>query len=115
MRRWNRENKEKSRVWRWKRREQNREKLNACARKSYQTRKASGRLNKQDVPKEQAAGRLAVFRAIKTGRLKRLPCEVCGYSPADAHHEDYSLPLDVVWLCRYHHRILHNGRKVESP
>lgn len=28
----------------------------------------------------------------------------------EAHHEDYSRPLDVVWLCLYHHRHLHGAR-----
>jgi hypothetical protein len=23
------------------------------------------------------------------------------------HHFDYSRPLDIVWLCDYHHRLLH--------
>lgn len=41
--------------------------------------------------------------AIKTGRLTRLPCGVCGNPKSEAHHEDYSKPLDVVWLCRKHH------------
>jgi len=41
--------------------------------------------------------------AIKSGLLVRQPCEVCGHSPVEAHHGDYSKPLDVRWLCRTHH------------
>lgn len=44
-----------------------------------------------------------VRRAISRGELERKPCEVCGEEPADAHHDDYSKPLQVRWLCREHH------------
>lgn len=42
-------------------------------------------------------------KAIKLGRIKKRPCEVCGVSKVDAHHDDYFKPLDVRWLCRKHH------------
>ena len=45
--------------------------------------------------------------AIRIGKLKRLPCELCGNIKTDAHHPDYSKPLDVRWLCRLHHRNIH--------
>lgn len=51
--------------------------------------------------------------AINNGTLKRLPCEVCGDPKSDAHHEDYSKPLDVKWLCRKHHFIAH-GKSIFS-
>lgn len=47
-----------------------------------------------------------VRHAVKTGRLMRLPCEVCG-TTAHAHHDDYTRPLDVRWLCGVHHRARH--------
>ncbi len=40
--------------------------------------------------------------AIKTGVLIKQPCERCG-NKAQAHHEDYSKPLLVKWLCPKHH------------
>lgn len=40
--------------------------------------------------------------AIRSGRLKRLPCEKCGNPKSEGHHTDYSKPLDVKWLCRIH-------------
>jgi len=46
-------------------------------------------------------------RAIAAGRLVRRPCEVCGAPKVDAHHDDYSRPLEVRWLCRTHHREHH--------
>ncbi|KAB2716983.1 MULTISPECIES: hypothetical protein [Brucella/Ochrobactrum group] len=52
---------------------------------------------------------VAVQRALATGALIKQPCEVCGSRIVDAHHDDYSEPLAVRWLCRQHHTRLHNG------
>ena len=50
-----------------------------------------------------------VNNAVRDGRLKSLPCEVCSIAKGvHAHHEDYSKPLDVVWLCAIHHSERHN-------
>jgi hypothetical protein len=35
------------------------------------------------------------------------PCVLCGKAEADGHHEDYSKPVDVIWLCQEHHSQLH--------
>jgi len=47
--------------------------------------------------------------AIRDGRLIRQPCEQCG-DIAQAHHDDYSKPLDVRWLCFKHH-LEHHGKE----
>jgi hypothetical protein len=49
----------------------------------------------------------AVRYALKTGKLVRLPCFECGSLESEAHHPDYSRPLDVIWLCKQHHRECH--------
>lgn len=36
-----------------------------------------------------------------------LPCAVCGNPEVQGHHTDYNEPLDVMWLCRKHHRLVH--------
>jgi hypothetical protein len=46
---------------------------------------------------------VAVGNALASGDLTRMPCEMCGSTPADGHHDDYAKPLDVRWLCRPHH------------
>ena len=50
-----------------------------------------------------------VETAIKSGRLSPKPCERCGETKAvHAHHDDdYSKPLEVIWLCAIHHRERH--------
>ena len=55
---------------------------------------------------EKRAAQVAVAHAIQSGLLTRQPCCVCG-GKAEAHHEDYSKPLGVVWLCRRHHMARH--------
>jgi hypothetical protein len=49
--------------------------------------------------------------AIRDGRLVKQPCEVCGEIEVDAHHDDYSKPLDVRWLCRKHHAEHHRNER----
>lgn len=51
----------------------------------------------------------AVLRAVKKGKLARRACEVCGATPAQAHHESYvqQKRLAVRWLCSRHHRQHH--------
>lgn len=51
---------------------------------------------------EKYAAKNAVNNAIRDGRLIRQPCEICG-AKAEGHHDDYSKPLDVRWLCHAHH------------
>ncbi len=59
---------------------------------------------------EKDKARRAVTRAIKSGRLVRLPCEECGSEDrVEAHHDDYSKPMKVRFLCRGHHREVHGG------
>lgn len=58
--------------------------------------------------------------AVKVGKLTRQPCESCGKtSGVQGHHDDYSKPLEVRWLCRKHHglahvkfQFLHSGRLI---
>lgn len=45
--------------------------------------------------------------AIRRGLLKPQPCEVCGERRVVGHHTNYERPLQVFWLCHYHHREEH--------
>jgi len=54
----------------------------------------------------------SVSIAVLKGILVKKPCCVCGtLDMICAHHEDYSKPLDVVWICSKHHAELHQMKK----
>lgn len=55
---------------------------------------------------ERKNAQAKVYRALLSGKLTKQPCFLCG-EIAEAHHPDYSRPLDVVWLCASHHRQAH--------
>jgi hypothetical protein len=65
----------------------------------------------RSVNPEKYRARTAVGNAIRAGSLVRGPCEVCGNAASEAHHDDYSRPLDVRWLCRPHH-LEHHGHYI---
>ncbi len=57
-------------------------------------------------PQKAAAHRI-VRNAIRRGEMQRLACQECGDPKAQAHHADYSKPLDVKWLCHKCHKKEH--------
>jgi hypothetical protein len=69
------------------------------------TRPKHSQLKPEARLKANARSYLNVY--IKKGLVKKLPCQVCGSLESQAHHDDYSKPLDVKWLCRDHHLELH--------
>lgn len=81
-----------------KRRERDRERRDAAYWRWYRA----------STPERQmkSRARARVRGEIRAGRMTRQPCEVCG-KQAQAHHDDYSRPLDVRWLCRQHHFEIH--------
>lgn len=49
---------------------------------------------------EKARAHSKTMNAIRAGILKPKPCQRCGFAfGIQAHHEDYSKPLEVIWLC----------------
>jgi hypothetical protein len=66
--------------------------------------KINGSYRKRNPEKAKAHG--IVSYAIRKGHLVRQPCW-CGNLKSQAHHADYSKPLEVVWLCQKHHKELH--------
>lgn len=98
--RWRKKTPEKQQEYRDQRKDyirdysrRNRDRLNAQMLALYH--------EAEDKEKYRARGRLN--DAIRKGKLTREPCEVCGVEPTEGHHDDYSKPLEVRWLCRAHH------------
>lgn len=95
-------------------RERGRSPLRAAARREYDKTaagvaarlRASAKWNAENQHKKEAHHKVST--AIRSGRLVKKPCERCGASETvEAHHEDYSKPLDVVWLCDRDHKARH--------
>ena len=66
----------------------------------------------------KARARSAVGNAVRDGRLcKSSECETCGSTFAiHGHHDDYSKPLEVRWLCATCHHQWHakNGEGLNA-
>lgn len=84
----------------------NREKIRAYKRE-YNTkwRKENGyhneAMSKRRYPEKEYA-RYITQQAVRTGKLVKQVCK-CGNPSTEAHHVDYSKPMEVVWLCRSCH------------
>lgn len=96
------------------------------SRSSYKNRSKEKILAKRERNKEQAAEYTKKIRkmfpeksrsynvlayAIKTGKIIRPDCcSTCGIDCKPVgHHDDYSKPLEVVWLCSNCHNQLHHS------
>jgi ribosomal protein S27AE len=72
-----------------------------------------------ELQRQKANARSYANVALNRGQIDREPCEVCESEEAQMHHEDYSKPLDVRWLCRRchlaEHREFQGHRESEKP
>ncbi len=95
---WLKENKEKRlkwvRSWKQKQRELDKAKL----------------LVNADYKKRQMSAHSKVLHAVRKGKLiKPKKCEICNeIKSLQGHHEDYSKPLEVKWVCHICHCKIHN-------
>lgn len=82
----------------------------ACreATRRYIKRKKEAGIHLSSSNPENRAARIIVGNAIRDGKLTPQACERCSYGiGVQAHHEDYSKPLDVTWLCKPCHGMRH--------
>jgi len=83
-----------------------------CLRPERKLMAARYQQNRRENSPEKYFANSAVSNAVRDKRLIKQPCAVCGSLKVEAHHTDYSRPLDVIWLCRGHHLEQHG--KVSS-
>jgi len=57
---------------------------------------------------EKFSARAAARRAVRSGVLIKTLCR-CGSDKVEAHHENYSKLLEVLWMCRRCHYNYHRG------
>lgn len=61
---------------------------------------------------DRRAANIILGNAIRSGRIKKQPCERCSSTVnIHGHHEDYTKPLDVNWLCPLCHSQLHKTKR----
>lgn len=58
--------------------------------------------NKEQFKCNVAFQKYKIYHKIKTGE-----CELCFSDKAEGHHNDYSKPLVIVWLCKECHEWSH--------
>ena len=104
-------------------RQRNREKCATWGRKSRsnpERREYVNRKNREwrENNQEKIRAHQRLNWMVKKGSIVRGPCarmEQGGCSgPVHGHHEDYSKPLEVVWLCMSHHRRHHSEIRKEA-
>lgn len=81
------------------------ERARAGTTKRREMAKAIGAAWRAKYPERRRA-QVMLNNAIRDGRIKAMPCFICG-GKAEAHHPNYDSPLDVVWLCPIHHKQAH--------
>ena len=73
--------------------------------KGKEVRKKSDNLQKKKFPE-----RIAAREIVRKADFKKQLCEACGSPNAHKHHDDYSKPLEIRWLCvschMAHHKLL---------
>lgn len=56
---------------------------------------------------EKHSAHQKIYRAIKSGKIQKEPCWVCGDINSHGHHSNYFLPYSVIWVCKKHHSMIH--------
>lgn len=63
---------------------------------------------REKYPEKDRAHRILHYHLRKGNISRPAVCQRCGKECIpDAHHSDYSKPLDVMWLCRQCHHVTH--------
>lgn len=97
-------NREKSRNWYWKNLDKARENCKKYAKKNRHKLNEANKRWRNRHP-DQARANHYLLNHVTRGKVKRpTSCERCNFQgKIEAHHEDYSKPLLVVWLCKRCH------------
>lgn len=79
-------------------------------KKNYEKTKAGHYAYWAKNPEKKKAVQMVNNRINKGTMTKPDKCELCAKkAKVEGHHEDYSKPLDVLWLCKSCHTKIHRG------
>ena len=89
--------------------------VNPVADEELRARNRNGMLKYRGSPayRQKARARWLVGAWIRRGKLVRGPCVDCGSLLSEAHHADYSKPLEIEWVCHRCH-VRRHRRDAES-
>lgn len=76
-----------------------------------ETEKNIARFRDNQLEKMKRDCRDETRRLIRKGLLIQKPCEVCGLEDSQSHHDDYQDPINIRWLCSWHHAEHHKNEK----
>jgi Bacillus phage endonuclease len=96
-----------------------REKAKISQKKYFQTEKGREKYKQQALKlrekyPEKARARSLLSNAVCDGKIIRpSKCSLCGWDQGkiEAHHPDYSKPLEVIWVCKSCHFLVHDRIK----
>jgi len=73
------------------------------------TAKATQRYVSKEENKQKVKARILLNRAVDRGEVLARACEVAEecVGRVEAHHDDYTKPLEVHWVCKKHHTAQH--------
>ena len=124
MKKWRERNPEYARNWYWKNRDsqltrgkvwrkRNKDRMDYLNKRNYQLNcekiKASVKEWAMNNPEKKIAHAIFQYR-VRKGDITRVEkCSFCGMDNGRivAHHVDYSLPLEITWLCCSCHKQIH--------
>lgn len=96
--------------------DENKERLNAKSRQYYADNKDRLREHKNKYNANKCRNyynyaHTKIWNAVREGKIIPQPCEVCGKTTVQAHHDDYNKPYEVRWLCEECHKMWHRYNK----
>lgn len=72
------------------------------------------RSDRKDIRAMKKAARKQVELQLRRGEIKPKPCAVCKGTPTEAHHDDYSKPTKIRWLCKECHEKHHHETHTDA-
>lgn len=93
----------RKREWRIKHLERSRE-INRKSQSKPEYKAKRAQYQRDRIKTQSFRARRKLWQAIQSGKVQKPEhCELCNRTDISGHHTDYSRPLDVTWLCHYHH------------
>ena len=64
--------------------------------------------------KNKVEARDKIRKLVKSGKIERIPCQICKNVKTEFHHPNYNYPFLVIHLCDACHKKAHKDKKILS-